>query len=219
MFSITFLDNLPELRHIWLSRCEKVADFSPLRRHEALQKLVLRNSHHLVDPEVLPPLRMLQTLGLQGSRLQCRLVDLVGETPDLQTLFLDECEWVNDLSPLTTLPLFQLDLMGCSQLEDIGPIGHLEDLEFLNLSRTPICAVGSLAKASALKSVLLEGCSNVSDVSPLASLPDLVELEIRGIAPNVDLAPLAENRKLRVKIAPGQKVRGAEKLGRRLQVV
>ncbi|MFB4297436.1 leucine-rich repeat domain-containing protein [Actinomadura sp. NTSP31] len=64
----------------------------------------------------------------------------------------------------------------------------------------------------------LSGCRDITNLAPLASLPRLRSLDLIEAAPGLDLSPLAGNRKLIVRIAAGQEVRGAEALGRRLKV-
>ncbi|WP_176611530.1 NACHT domain-containing NTPase [Actinomadura sp. WMMB 499] len=218
MCDVKFLDNFPELEGIWLSGCDRVIDFTPLRRHVGLRKLALHGGRNLVSFEELPSLRNLRALGLNESRLECGLAELVEGAPDLERLYLHNCEWVDNLTALANVPLYQLELNGCSRLQDIGPLGQMNDVTVLNLSRTPIRDVTPLVDVSTLCSVSLDGCMRISDISSLASLPNLIHLSIREVRPDIDLAPLAANRNLRVTIAPGQKVRGAEKLGRRLQV-
>lgn len=218
MRDVKFLDNMPGLRNIQLLDCGEVVDFTQLRRHVEVEVLLLYGSCHLTDVEVLPSLRSLRVLGLSEAHLRCGLAELLKEAAVLDTLVLRDCKWVSDLSALISLPLCGLVLDGCTNLEDIGALGHLDALETLSLDRTSVRDLAPLVGASALRSIELNRCAGISDVSPLASLPKLTHLSICEMQPGIDVAPLAENRNLRVTIAAGQEVRGAEKLGHRLHV-
>lgn len=77
--------------------------------------------------------------------------------------------------------------------------------------------MASALDGMSLRALNLAKCP-VDDLTPLAGLPELRHLYIRGIAPGVDLAPLAGNRRLTVHIARGQDVRNRELLGRRVKV-
>ncbi|GGU93801.1 ATP-binding protein [Actinomadura cremea] len=219
MRDVNFLDNLPELKSIQLLACEDVLDYTPLRRHADVEALLLHGSRHLVDAEQLPPLRALQLLGLNEARLNCGLAELLEGVADLDCLILRDCEWVDELTALPSLPLCELVLDGCTNLKDFAPLGRLGRLGSLSLARTSIRDLSPLVGASVLRSINLDGCSGISDISPLASLANLRHLSIRDMRPDIDLAPLAENRNLQVTIALAQKVRGAEKLARRLEVL
>ncbi|MFV2172563.1 NACHT domain-containing protein [Actinomadura sp. LOL_016] len=219
MRDVNFLDNLPILKNIQLLSCDRVVDYTPLQRHAGIEYLYLVQSLHLTDIGMLPPLRDIRFLGLDGARLNCGLAELLREAPGLSYLLLRDCEWVDDLDVLTPLPLRELILDGCINLKDFTPLGQLGGLDSLSLAGTSIRDVAPLAGASALRSINLDGCTGISDLSPLASLANLRRLFIREVQPDIDLVPLVENPGLCVTVAAGQKVRGAEKLGSRLEVL
>lgn len=218
LVDLGFLDDLPELRSIWLPYCEEVRDFGPLKRHSRLDGLAVQGSSRLTALDQLPSLHEVTTLGLQRSSLSCGLRALVEAAPSVETLFLSGCHWLDDLGALAALPLRQLDLDKCTAVHDIEPLASAKGLAWLDLSRTRISGLAPLAGLRDLRQMHLDGCDGITDLGPLASLRSLTALSLRGATPGIDLSPLAGNRKLTVHISAGQQVRGAEALGRRLKV-
>ncbi|GAA3959639.1 NACHT domain-containing protein [Actinomadura viridis] len=216
MTGLGFLESLPALRSIWLTQCEEVRDFSPLRRYTDLSTCTLYGSRHLTRLDTLPPLGGLTTLGLEEAPLTCGLAELVAEAPRLERLFLLACDWVRDLSPLAGLPLRHLILGQCSGVEDLSPLSGLDELTLLNVSGTAVRDPAPLAGARGLTHLYMDECE-ITDLSPLARSPRLRWLSVHGLPPGVDLEPLAANPKLTVQIGRGQEVRGGEALGRRLR--
>ncbi|TYK43020.1 hypothetical protein [Actinomadura decatromicini] len=214
-----FLEDLSRLRSFWHSNCGAVTDYSPLHRHRTLSQLSLRACFNLTSLDALPPLRFMRTLGIGDSCLgEGGLDELCREAPHLSTLDVSGCDWVTSLRPLTGLPLTDLRLDGCQQASDFDALRDLPAMELLSLIATGISDLEPLRSLSRLSILRLDLCASLNDLRPLASLPRLRNLYITDAAPGLDLAPLAANRKLTVHIAPGQEVRNAEALGRRLKV-
>jgi hypothetical protein len=212
-----FLDALPQLESVWLPWCEDVEDYSPLLRFTALHTLALHGSRHLCSLGQLPPLGTVGSLALGGSRLGRGGLDLlVVAAPNVIYLYLDNCDWLDDLAPLTGLKLEDLRIYKSSSVSDLRPLSGQADLWLLDVSQTQVRDLTPLGGLTKLEILRLRGCNAVSDLRPLAGLPRLKELLIQGIAPGTDLSPLAQNQRVTVEIAAGQHVRGAEKLGRRL---
>lgn len=218
MTSLRFLDSLPELSGVWLTACDEIEDFTPLVRHGGLHSLSVQDGRNLTELGSLPPLREVRRLGLSRTRLDCGPAEVAEAAPKVDWLIIEECPWVDDLSPLGRLPLTDLRLSHCEAAADISVCAELEDLEFLYLAHSPVADLTPLSRLDRLSRLYLRDCREVSDVSTLASLPRLHMLDVAGAAPGLDLAPLAGNRKLTVYIRAGQEVRGAEALGRRLKV-
>ncbi|WP_242902229.1 NACHT domain-containing protein [Actinomadura terrae] len=213
--TLRFLDDLPELKMIWLTRCEDLIDFSPMKRHQGLETLMLFNSYHLTDVDMLPPLGGLTSLGLSGSPLNCGLADVVSQTPLLRHLIIEECDLEINLHSLTPLPLTDLRLELKGLKSDIGALASLKGLTFLELCGTAVHDLSPLAELRNLENLRLTECPNVTDVSCLSGLPRLRHLSLRGVSPGIDLGPLAANRKLRVEKPITQEVRGGAAFGRR----
>jgi hypothetical protein len=213
-----FLDDLPRLDKFWLPNAEAVTDYSPLRRQTELTTLSMIDCTHLTSLAELPPLGSLDTFGVGFSYLAEGLGKIREAIPGLRRLFVDGCDWVQDLLPLAGLPLTALHLSYCRHISDFNAIATLTDLKVLHVSWTAIGDLAPLASLTELRTLGLRGCKGLADLRPLASLPRLRSLHLEDAAPGLDLSPLAANRKLTVYIAAGQEVRGGEVLGRRLKV-
>lgn len=216
---LRFMDRLPDLETIWLTRCQEIEDYSPLLRFTGLQTLALIGSHKLRDLNQLPPLVTVESLSLDGSGLRDDgLEALVSAAPDIGNLYLGKCDWLGDLGPLERLKLGDLRINGSSAVNDLTPLSGQLHLQFLDVSDTRISSLAPLEQLTRLDTLRLSNCGAVSDLGPIAALPNLTELSIEGIAAETDLSPLAGNSKLEIYIAVGQKVRGAEKIKKQLIV-
>ncbi|WP_169809264.1 NACHT domain-containing protein [Actinomadura chibensis] len=212
-----FLDALPRLKEIWLLECNAVTDFAPLKRQTELSSLWLHNCVHLTRLDALPPLSALHRLAVSRSRLVDGLEGICQAAPGLKSLSATQCDWLNDLQPLRSLPLTELHMGGCKNVRDLGPLASLADLQTLTLSRTSIDDLEPLGSLSHLQHLWLDQCGHITDVSPLASLSNLAEVSLTHVAPGVDLSPLADHTGLTVTIGAGQDVRNADALGSRLK--
>ena len=214
-----FLDSLPPLKTVWLTHCQDIEDYSPLLRFTGLRTLTLFSSSRLRSLRQLPPLKAVRSLGLDGSGLgRGELDPLVGASPNVTNLYLDNCDWLDDLAPLARLELQDLRIRGSSAVSDLCPLSGRADLSFLDVSLTRVGDLTPLEGLTKLRILRLSGCHAVADLRPVAALPNLQELRIGGIAAGTDLAPLALNRRLTVYITAGQDVRGGEALGHRLRI-
>lgn len=84
--------------------------------------------------------------------------------------------------------------LGCSPLEDIGPLGDLKNLREVSLRYTSVRDVRPLARLRQLRELDLDG-TLVSDLAPLAGLP-LTRLTLEQ-TPLTTGEPLADLRKMR----------------------
>lgn len=218
MTSLEFLDALPELTMIWLTACDEVEDYTPLTRHKRVRFLSVNGGVRLTSLDSLPPLQEVRVLSLGQTDFNTGLADIVDAAPKVWGLILDRCRWVDDLNTLARLPLTWLVVQRCEAAADISVCARLRRLRELVLRSSPVADLAPLADLPKLSNLVLANCQEIRDLTPLASLPRLESLDIAGAAPGLDLSPLAGNRKLTVYIAPGQEVRGAEALGRRLKV-
>lgn len=107
--NIDAISDLINLKHLDLSFCETIFDFSPIKN---LTKLV------------------------QLDLTDCKIDDLeLSDLNNLKTLKLSGCKslWnIESLSKLNNLENLYLD--GCLNIEDLGPIANLENLKILDLS-------------------------------------------------------------------------------------
>ncbi|QKG26870.1 NACHT domain-containing protein [Actinomadura verrucosospora] len=215
---LTFLNDLPGLRELWLPSADAVTDYSPLKRQAGLTILAMTDCPNLTTLAALPPLRSLHTLGVNGSNLTEDLWAIREAAPSLGRLLVSRCDWVRDLHPLAGLPLVEFHANDCRHVDDFSPISSLIELDVLRLSRSSIRDLTPLTSLAKLRTLWLSDCEGLTDLRPLASLAKLRHLHLGSVAPGLDLSPLAGNRKLTVHIDAGQEVRGAEALGRRLVV-
>jgi NACHT domain len=214
---LAFVRTLPELSELHLRWLTDVRDLSPLKAQPALRRLGLDQCPALTDLASLPSLDELTSLSLVESELRSGLPDLVARAPKLDQLYLNQSDWVEDIAPLSALPLSRLGLWGCRGIIDFSPLAEMRGLAFLDLEDTNIGDLSPLGDLDKLEIVWLRECENVTDLTPLAALPGLRSLFITGIAPGVDLAPLAGNTRVNVYLGPGQVVRNRRMLGRRAQ--
>jgi hypothetical protein len=215
---LRFMDSTPDLDMVWFTRCQDIEDYSPLLRFTNLQTLALFGSKRLRSLQQLPPLGAIRSLCLQGSRLgSAALGALVDAAPNISNLYLGDCDWLADLLPLERLKLLDLRIHGSSAVNDLSPLCDQIHLEFLDVSQTGISSLAPLRHLTKLRILRLTGCDAISDLHSVAELPNLRELRIEGIAPEADLSSLAENRRLTVYVAAGQRLRGAEKIKKRIK--
>lgn len=215
---LSFLDQLPPLRMVWFTHCRDIQDYSPLIRFSELETLALFNSSQLRNLNQLPPLTKVQSLSLAGSKLNQGVADLVEAAPMTGNLYLENCEWVDNLDPLSGLDLHDLRIRGDAGVSDLGGLSSQANLSFLDISGTSVSDLAPLATCTKLETLRLENCNAVSDLHPIAELPYLKELRINGIASEIDLSPLSENRMLTVHADARQNVKGGDALGRRLRI-
>jgi hypothetical protein len=217
MTDIDFVRGLPQLEVLHLDELQSVTDISPLLTQTSLEGLSINDCPALTSLADLPPLSGITSLSMTGSSLTCGLQDLVRRAPKLRSLYLDESSWVDDIRPLVELDLEVLSLWSCRGVVDFAPLGDMSALTFLDLEDTNIGDLTPLARLTKLEVLWLRNCPDVADLRPLGGLPDLRRLYIRGVAPGIDLASLAGNRRITVYIDRGQEVRNRTMLGRRLQ--
>ncbi|MER5980071.1 NACHT domain-containing protein [Streptomyces sp. NPDC001857] len=215
---LKFLDRLPSLETIWSTDCRNVTDYSPLLRFSDLCTLVLFNSQRLRSLRQLPSLAKVAALALGNSVLDTKLDSLVALAPNVENLYLDNCDWLDDLGPLAELQLKDLRINGSSAVNDLRSLRRQDKLSFLDVAQTQVSDLAPLEELPELRTLRLTDCGAISDLRPLVALPQLRELRIERIAPGTDLSPLARNEELVVFIAARQEVRGAEELGKRLRV-
>ena len=187
--------------------------------------------------DVLTRLANVSSLSLDPAP-ELHLATAVQKWPGLGSLRLHDAPWIDDLAPITTLPLYDLTLTGTAVSDlsplaqlphvglldltkstacDIAPLAGMPKLWHVVLDRSPVSDLTPLAGLRRLETVSVEDCVEVHDISPLARLPRLKIVWLQGTAPGLDLAPLAR-RRLTIHLYVGQEVRGLDVLGRRAVV-
>ncbi|HEX6521363.1 MAG TPA: leucine-rich repeat domain-containing protein [Streptosporangiaceae bacterium] len=214
---IGFVRALPELHGLHLGKLTSVSDLTPLQAQTALERLGLNDCPALERLDSLPPCHNLTYLSLVRSPLTCGLQDIVDRAPKLESLYVNFSSWVKDLAPITFLNLRTLGLWGCGEITDFAPLAEMRELIYLDLEATKIRSLEPVGHLTKLETIWLRNCPGVTDLSPLASLRDLRRLYIYGVAPMIDLSPLAANSKITVYISRGQEVVNKDMLGRRVQ--
>lgn len=97
-------------------------------------------------------------------------------SPELHLSGLDIEEIPPEIEDLDWLKRLQLDL---TNIEDIGVLSHLTNLEVLNLDRTKVSNVAPLSGLVKLQTLFLD-CPPLADVSPLAGLINLEQFSLEG---------------------------------------
>jgi hypothetical protein len=215
-----FLVALPhQINELWLTNCQDIKDYSPLRRFAGLRTLVLSNCEQLYSLRQLPHLSAMRVLSLNGSAIRYGTLEaLVAGAPGLVALYLAHCDWIGDLNSLAGHNFRCLVISSNERVSDLSPLRRQTSLSTLDVSKTRVSDLAPLQGLAPLQELRLTWCKNVSDLRPLAALPNLKELHIERVAPGVDLSPLAANQRLTVYIDPGQDVQGAKSLGHQLRI-
>lgn len=214
---IGFVRDLPQLRNLQLGNLTDTIDFSPLLSQTSLERLSLDECPGLRELASLPSLRAVANLVIIRSSLRSGLQDLTALAPKLRFLHINYSSWVDNLEPLTALPLEHLGLWGCRGITDFTSLAELPGLTFLDLEDTNIGDLTPISGLSKLETLWLRCCDNVTDLAPLAPLRKLRSLYIRDISAAIDLAPLAANHQITIYISRGQEVRNRKLLTRRIR--
>lgn len=126
------------------------------------------------------------------------LVDAARNLPELQSLDLENCHGLTDLSWLATFPMLKfLRLTACDQVRDFSPLATLENLQTLAVG---LCSIGArpdwLSGLQQLRVLRLNGCPGLADLTPLQSLTYLRSLYLPNNRQLTTLSPLQALTKL-----------------------
>ncbi|MEV4254184.1 NACHT domain-containing protein [Spirillospora sp. NPDC049652] len=216
--SVEFLDRMPALQHMRLWNCTHLHDYAPLRRLPSLDTLVLHNAAHLTTADQLPSLATTKSLGLGNLRSREVLCHALDSAPELETLYLPALPWTDIPALVADHPLDYLELDSCEQVQDFTPLARLKRLRQLSLSETQVSDLDWVRELVHLRMILLNGCPRLGDLSPLASLPSLREVYLLSNTDRpLDLTPFASQPGPTIYVHRGQRLIGAEPLGRRLK--
>jgi internalin A len=145
------------------------ADLHAFRDHVGLKRLTVKEAPHLESLSGVADLDQLSAMGIFLARALSDISDAGELASSLRELEFEDCRAIDALDDVE--PLVNLRFLGfseCGDVESLGPIGSLEQLEVLH-------AWGSTR--------IVDG-----DLSPLARLPRLGEIRMRdrrGYKPRV----------------------------------
>jgi hypothetical protein len=170
---IAFAASMPNLRSLEASG-NAISDLSPLARCAQLQELYL-DGNNVHDLTPLAALSRLRTLWLGNNDLEDEDLGALSALGNLTDLLLGGNR-LSDLTPLAGLTeLTVLELWWNEGLVDVGPLGSLTKLEFLDLEGNGIKEVSALNALTSLKELNL-GCNQIDDHAVLSrQLPALLE--------------------------------------------
>ena len=146
---ISVLSELANLRHINLSRNNRIEDLSPLAGLTRLEHLDI-HENKIYDITPLAGLTNLRYLDLHGT-------------------------YFEDASTLSTLTSLRFLILYLCPISDISPLSALTKLQYLHLNDTRIDAVTPLAGLSHLKELHVHG-NQIQDVGALRNLKLLKKL-------------------------------------------
>jgi hypothetical protein len=210
----TVLARLSHLTDLWIGDIPVDARSTIL---SGLPKLTMLSFAHNQEPpdaaliSSLPKLTYLATQFLGNDTELRRLVDPMTSLRSLRDVGLWECRRLTDITPLTSLGLNQLRLIGASMLTDLGPLADLPTLQSLMLSDSPAADLTPVGSLTSLRALTLSNCSASMDLSPLAALPRLRHLFVQ-CETELDLTPLAPRRGLELWLNRGQSVQGLDEI-------
>lgn len=217
--NIEFLERLPRLKYLGISRLHDTEDFSPISRQNFLLGIWLYDCPGLTSVNILRPLTKLRMLSLRGARLGSDgLAKIIEFFPELKFLQLMDCEWLGDIDLIPRLPLTGLALRGSARVTDLSPLRRLKRLTRLWLNDLQITDLAPIRDLKGLRRLSLSGSKGISDLTPLMELRYLRHLYLQGAAENLDLSPLRHLRNLTVILGEGQRITGAEHLGRTIRI-
>ncbi len=192
--NITDISALTDMEHLTgliLNGCEHVSDLSPLPQIDGLKKLILPRSDSMSDLSPIKELSGLVDLSLPPTTTDVMLAELMAHLPHLERLYLESCNKITDLSPLTGLPkLTYLDLHFVHNVEDISSLAQLTQLEYLRLLGTRVSDLSPLSNLINLKTIFLWENRYLMDISPIANLTNLEFLGLIDCDLVTDIRPL-----------------------------
>lgn len=163
----------------------KISDFSPLSANKDLEYLFAKNnkisSIHFISNHP-----QLYNLWLSNNQI----VDLspLRSLTNIQRLFIDGNKGINDLAPLSNLPLQVLSANDLP-IKDFGFLRGLVDLNILEL--TGSCGdLSTLPRLPSLKWFVARGCS-YSNLEPLRQMQQITQIDMQDNAIS-DLTPIKE---------------------------
>jgi Leucine Rich repeats (2 copies) len=183
--SLQALTNFDNLRTVELEYTA-VSDLSPLRSCADLSQLYF-SSTNVIDIGVLADLPRLTNIDLNDTK-------------------------VDDISALGCLPnLETLVMNGCANVKDLTPLGNSRALVKLDISGTGITSLASLSNHRNLQ-ILVAGGLDIDTIEAVSAIPSLESLYINNARNVIDLECLRHSKSLKALYISGVTVTGVEAL-------
>jgi internalin A len=153
--------------------CEVISQFSYLR------KLTVQ-APQFEDFSFLTSLGHLEELTISGSVLSAKVLEYIGNLPNLVRLSLTDCgiSNISALSNATKLTYLNLDQ---NSVQDVEPLSSLSALQTLSLRHNAMTNLEALARLAGLRSLDI-AYNSVASTAPLAGCNQLRTLDISGNA-------------------------------------
>ncbi|KAF2308871.1 hypothetical protein GH714_022411 [Hevea brasiliensis] len=173
--------SLKNLKRLLLNCCDHLTRLPSLKPLSGLQILDLSGSVMLkeINEESFEEKDNLKTLNLSGTSI----IQLSFDNLDICDLNLTGCSGLEELPCTETLKdLKRLDLSDASSLVRIkdNSFEHLKLLSYLNLSNTKVTALPSVSNLHNLRELLLRNCSCIEKLQNIEGLIRLEVLDLSG---------------------------------------
>ena len=189
-------------------------DISNLTQLQSVESIILVDPQD-VDLSLLGSLKNLNSLDItfsseksytannlaELSKLDCSLIVQIEcpTTVQLEGEIIDSLTPIQHLRNIRELTIRSTQNSGLSEVSDLTPLVHLDQLEVLSIWHCPVKDISALSNLSSLKSLVLYG-TEIDDFSPLSDLTQLEELRLDGhnVSDLRALAKLVNLRDLRL---------------------
>jgi Leucine-rich repeat (LRR) protein len=187
---------LCNLRELVLQNLQcAVDDLRPLAELKELSSLQLRWHHSLEDLRPLDQLKNLKHLDLFTKRPTGDLNGLatLNQLESLEVVIWGDSD-LKPLADLTNLRRLVLKVFDAEELDNLGALAKLQNLEelHLELNRGTDYDLTPLGNVRGLKSLRISSCPGPIDLSPLVKLQELASILLISCRGEIDLNPLGE---------------------------
>jgi hypothetical protein len=190
---ISPLSKLTHLEQLNMEGCKNIRSIAPLSGLKGLRKLKTSRCISIEDISPILHLTSLTELAMPPMVTNEQLTQLVRHLPNLQSLALQNCKLITDVSPVSQLRnLKSFYISGAKDLRDISSLAELPGLQNLYLTFTTVEDFSPISQLTQLKHLTLFGSQNLTDLSALANLKNLKSLGLNGSQGVSDLTPIAE---------------------------
>lgn len=189
---ISPLSKLSHLESLDIENCKQISNLEPLSGLKHLKKLKMSNSTSIRDISPLMKLGSLTELSMSVTMTNEQLVQLTAKLPELRSLVLRRCKFINDISPVSQLRyLMGFYISECRDLHDISPLAKLSGLKYVAVTFSAVTDLSPLSELTDLNSLMLWGSTRLTDLSPISHLKNLRSLGLNGCQGIEDLTPLS----------------------------
>ena len=190
---ISPLSKLTHLEQLYMEGCKNIRSIAPIAGLKGLRKLKMSRCISIEDLSPLLNLTSLTDLAMPPMVTNEQLTQLIRQMPNLQSLALQNCNRITDISPVSQLRnLKSFYISEAKELRDISSLAQLPGLENLYLTFTAVEDFSPISQLTQLKHLTLFGSQNLTDLSPFGNLKNLKSLGLNGSQGVSDLTPIAE---------------------------